>query len=245
MVPALLDTGPTMAATAAGIDGQDWPLAWEQLARHGHARLPGLLASDACAQARAGYADAARYRSRVVMARHGYGRGEYQYYAYPLPAWLQQLRSALYPRLLPIANLWRRHAGQPPCPATHAEYLAQCHAAGQVRPTPLILRYGPGDHNCLHQDLYGERVFPLQVAVLLSEPGDDFDGGEFVLTEADAHGDRAHVVPLRRGDGVVFAVHSRPVSDGRRWRTVQMRHGVGTVRRGERCTLGCIFHDAR
>ena len=192
------------------------------------------------------YDEGDRFRSRVVMARHGFGRGEYQYFAYPLPDLVAGLRGAFYARLAPVANRWNEAMGiAARYPADHAAFLQRCHAAGQTRPTPLLLRYGSGDYNCLHQDLYGEHVFPLQVAVLLSEPGEAFEGGEFVLTEQRPRmQSRAHVVPLRRGDAVAFAVHHRPARGSRGvYRTV-LRHGVSALRSGRRHTLGVIFHDA-
>ncbi|MEZ4240449.1 MAG: 2OG-Fe(II) oxygenase [Myxococcota bacterium] len=211
----------------------------------GFAVLPGLLDPDACRALAARY-DGDGFRSRVVMARHGFGQGEYRYFAYPLPDPVQALRTALWPPLAAVANAWsERLALDVRYPDDHAAFLARCHAAGQVRPTPLLLRYVPGDYNCLHQDLYGEHVFPLQVAVLLSAPGADFDGGEFVLTEQrPRRQSRATVVPLGQGDGVVFAVHHRPVPSVRGWARVHHRHGVSVLRRGERHALGVIFHDA-
>jgi len=180
------------------------------------------------------------------MARHGFGQGEYRYFAYPLPAIVQRLREAFYPRLVPIANCWHERMGLVPrFPADHTTFLARCHAAGQARPTPLLLRYGVGDYNCLHQDLYGEHVFPLQVAILLSDPACDFEGGEFVLTEQRPRmQSRAEVVPLGKGDAVVFAVNSRPHRGSRGDYRVAMRHGVSKIRAGRRHTLGIIFHDA-
>ena len=193
------------------------------------------------------YAADAPFRSRVVMARHGFGRGEYKYFAYPLPPAIAALRSALYPPLAPIANRWNEQMGiEVRFPSDHTEFLARCHKAGQLKPTPLLLQYGPGDYNCLHQDLYGEHVFPLQVAILLSEPGADFTGGEFVLTEQRPRmQSRAEVVPLRQGDGVLFPVHHRPVQGTRGVYRVTMRHGVSRLRSGRRHTLGIIFHDAK
>ena len=230
--------------TAMGV--QDWPGIEEALQAEGHAVLPGLLTPGHCQALAALYDEAARFRSRVVMARHGFGQGEYQYFTYPLPEPVAALRQALYPRLAPLANHWNQLMGiDARYPADHSTYLAHCHAAGQVRPTPLLLRYGPGDYNCLHQDLYGEQVFPLQVAVLLSEPGRDFIGGEFVLTEQRPRmQSRPMVVPLRQGDAVVFAVHHRPVNGTRGTYRVNLRHGVSRVRSGHRHTLGVIFHDA-
>lgn len=226
------------------------PIDWTALARelntHGSAIIPGLLDADACAAMAARYDSPPAFRSTVVMARHGFGKGEYRYFAYPLPEPVQALRTALYPPLAEIANAWNAATGERTrYPADHAGFLERCHAAGQVRPTPLVLRYGPGDYNCLHQDLYGEHVFPLQAAVLLSEPGRDFEGGEFVLTEQRPRmQSRAEVVPLRQGDAVVFPVHHRPVQGGRGIYRVNMRHGVSRLRAGLRHTLGIIFHDA-
>ena len=186
------------------------------------------------------------FRSRIVMARHGFGRGEYKYFAYPLPPLLEQLRHALYLRLVPVANRWNRMLGiDVQYPDGLGEFLQRCHRAGQTRPTPLILRYGEGDYNCLHQDLYGEHVFPLQVAILLSERGDDFEGGEFVMTELSSTDQHAEVVALRKGDAVVFTVNQRPVMGRRGIRKAAMRHGVSQLRSGRRHTVGLIFHDAR
>lgn len=208
----------------------------------GWAILPSLVPRAECAELAALYDQPALFRSRVIMARHGFGRGEYQYFAAPLPARIAALRTLFYPPLAFIAQGWEPARRFPP---THAQYLAQCHAAGQGRPTPLLLRYGPGDYNCLHQDIYGEEVFPLQVTLLLSTPGEDFEGGEFVLTEQRPRmQSRAAVVPLRQGDAVVFPVRHRPVQGTRGTYRVNMRHGVSVVRRGQRHTLGLIFHDA-
>jgi hypothetical protein len=223
----------------------DWAAAAADLDAAGCAAIGPLLAPDACDALAAGY-DGGAFRSTVVMARHGFGRGEYKYFAYPLPPAIAALRTELYARLAPVANRWHEAMGLPArFPGDHAAFLARCHAAGQTRPTPLLLRYGPGDYNCLHQDLYGEHVFPLQVAVLLSEPGRDFTGGEFVLTEQRPRmQSRAEVVPLRQGSAVAFAVHHRPVAGTRGTYRVTMRHGVSRVRTGRRHTLGIIFHDA-
>jgi uncharacterized protein len=237
---ALPDLGTRMEAL-------DWTSASTDLDVRGWATFPKLLARDECEALAALYGDDRRFRKRVVMAQHGFGRGEYQYFAHPLPELVAALRTAMYARLAPIANRWSeamRSAVR--YPAAHAEFLERCHHAGQTRPTPLLLRYGEGDFNCLHQDLYGEHVFPLQLAVLLSEPEKDFSGGEFVLTEQRPRmQSRAEVVPLRRGDGVVFAVHQRPVQGVRSTYRVKMRHGVSRLRSGRRCTLGVIFHDAK
>ncbi|RJF88828.1 proline hydroxylase [Oleomonas cavernae] len=221
------------AGLAATLDGQGW------------ARIEGLLGPRDCAELVALY-ESGRFRSQVIMARHGYGRGEYKYLAYPLPEPVAALRTALYPHLAPIANRWNQMMDiETRYPPAHAAYLERCHEAGQVRPTPLLLRYGPGDYNCLHQDLYGEQVFPLQVAILLSRPGEDFTGGEFVLTEQRPRmQSRPHVVPLAQGDGVIFAVHHRPVQGSRGPYRVNLRHGVAALRSGHRHTLGVIFHDA-
>jgi hypothetical protein len=229
-----------------GIMEQDWRRIGGELDEQGWALLPGLLDPSACAATTALYDQDDLFRSRVVMARHGFGRGEYRYFAYPLPGLVQDLRSALYPPLAAIANGWQQRLGREErFPDAHADYLARCRACGQTRPTPLLLRYRPGDYNCLHQDLYGAEVFPLQVAMLLSAPGADFTGGEFVLTEQRPRmQSRAAVVPLGQGDGVVFAVNSRPVKGTRGNYQVKMRHGVSRVTNGRRHTLGIIFHDA-
>jgi uncharacterized protein len=224
----------------------DWTEITAQLDSHGCAVLPRLLAPAACRELTALYGDASRFRRRVVMSRHGFGQGEYQYFAYPLPPPVAGLRAALYARLAPIANEWsRRLAQERRYPPALASFLARCHAAGQVQPTPLLLRYEAQDYNCLHQDLYGEWVFPLQLTLLLSQPGRDFTGGEFVLTEQrPRRQSRAEVVPLEQGDGVLFAVRDRPVRGSRGDHRVNLRHGVSRVRSGRRHTLGVIFHDA-
>ncbi|CAJ0739976.1 hypothetical protein R16034_01908 [Ralstonia edaphis] len=228
------------------LDCIDWHAVEEALNEAGCAVLPSLLAADACDSLAALYPQQSLFRSRVVMERHGFGRGEYQYFAYPLPDLIAQLRASLYPPLATIANRWNQAMDiDVRYPAKHADFLRRCHEAGQLRPTPLILRYGAGDYNCLHQDLYGEHVFPLQVAILLSEPGIDFSGGEFVMTEQRPRmQSRPEVVPLRKGDAVVFAVHHRPVQGTRGTYRVNMRHGVSRLRSGQRHTVGIIFHDA-
>ena len=227
-------------------DPMSWSAPLRELDERGYARLPRLLDGVECAALTALYDQSARFRSRVIMARHGFGRGEYQYFAYPLPALVRDLREELYSRLAPVANAWNDHMGiDTRFPGTHAGFLARCHEAGQARPTPLLLRYDTGDYNCLHQDLYGAHVFPLQMAVLLSRPGEDFTGGEFMLTEQrPRQQSRVQVVPLNQGDAVVFAVNERPVRGSRGYYRVKMRHGVSELRSGRRHTLGVILHDA-
>ncbi|MGG6462094.1 2OG-Fe(II) oxygenase [Solilutibacter silvestris] len=228
------------------LETRDWTDIEDALDARGHAVLHGVLTESQCDELAALYPLKTGYRSRVVMARHGFGRGEYKYFAYPLPPLLDRLRHALYPRLAPIANRWNRQLGiDTKYPDDLATFLQRCHQAGQRRPTPLILEYGEGDYNCLHQDLYGEHVFPLQVAILLSEPGRDFSGGEFVMTEVSGKSQRADVVPLRQGDAVVFTVNQRPTMGRRGFRKAAMRHGVSRIRSGRRHTVGLIFHDAR
>lgn len=223
----------------------DWTRAEAELDAQGHALLPGMLDAADCAALRAGWTEAC-FRSEILMARHGYGRGAYRYYAYPLPEPVAALRASLYSPLARIANRWAERLGTPVFPDDHAAFLARCHAAGQTRPTPLLLRYEAGDWNALHQDIYGAHVFPLQVAILLSAPGRDFTGGEFVLTEQrPRQQSRAEVVPLGEGDAVLFPVCDRPVRGTRGWHRRAMRHGVSRVRSGLRFTLGLIFHDAR
>lgn len=226
----------------------DWAQATDDLHTQGHTVLPQLLSAEECTALAGLYRQPGPplFRSRVVMQRHGFGLGEYQYFDYPLPDMVAGLRDALYPHLQPIANHWNAAMGiDVRYPAQHADFIARCHAVGQLRPTPLLLQYAPGDYNCLHQDLYGEHVFPLQVAILLSEPGHDFTGGEFVLTEQRPRmQSRAEVVPLRQGDAVAFAVHHRPVQGTRGIYRVNLRHGVSRVRSGQRHTVGIIFHDA-
>ncbi|SDZ24352.1 hypothetical protein SAMN04487939_12621 [Lysobacter sp. yr284] len=229
------------------IAGYDWDAAAAALDADGWTVLPRLLGARQCAALAGGYDEDARYRSRVTMQRHGFGRGEYRYFRYPLPPLLQTLRESLYPRLAPTATRWNAMLGiDGAYPLALEDFLARCHAAGQARPTPLLLRYGEGDYNCLHQDVYGEHVFPLQVAVLLSQPGRDFDGGEFVLTEQRPRmQSRAQVVPLQQGDAVAFAVRHRPQRGARGFYRVNLRHGVSALRAGTRHTLGVIFHDAQ
>ncbi|MEP6722331.1 MAG: 2OG-Fe(II) oxygenase [Variovorax sp.] len=224
----------------------DWDVVANALDAEGHAIVERLLTPAECNALAALYADEALFRSRVVMARHGFGRGEYKYLAYPLPALVVGLREALYAALVPTANRWQQAMGiDLRFPPTHAEFIARCHAAGQLRPTPLLLKYGEDDYNCLHQDLYGEHVFPLQAVVLLSEPGRDFTGGEFVMTEQRPRmQSRPMVLPLRQGDAAVIAVHHRPVQGTRGSYRVNLRHGVSRVRSGHRQTAGIIFHDA-
>jgi uncharacterized protein len=236
----------TPGSPADRVDAIDWERVADDLDAQGCAMLGRLLTPPECRAIATLYGDDDRFRSRVVMARHGFGQGEYKYFGYPLPAPVGELRSALYPRLAPIANRWNERMGiDQRYPADHAAFLELCHKAGQLRPTPLLLRYGPGDYNCLHQDLYGALAFPLQASILLSEPGRDFTGGEFVLTEQRPRmQSRPEVVPLGQGDAVVFAVHHRPVKGTRGTYRVNMRHGVSRLRSGQRHTLGVIFHDA-
>lgn len=233
------------AGVAARVAAFDWEVIEQGLNAEGYATAP-LLDPEECAALARSYAEDALFRSRVVMARHGFGRGEYKYFAYPLPPLVAQLREALYRPLARIANHWNAALDDAArYPGTHAKYLAQCHAAGQQRPTPLLLQYGEGDYNCLHQDLYGEQVFPLQATMLLSRPGEDFSGGEFVLTEQRPRmQSRAAVVPLAQGEMVIFPVHHRPVQGTRGLYRVNMRHGVSKLTRGRRHTLGVILHDA-
>jgi hypothetical protein len=241
--PASVDATPAEARVAS----YDWRALGEALDTQGCAVLGKLLAREECEAIAALYPHEEQFRSHVVMARHGFGKGEYRYFSYPLPEVIARLRGALYQRLAPIANAWSERMGEARrYPAQHAEFLELCREAGQTRPTPLLLQYVPGDFNCLHQDLYGDLAFPLQVAVLLSEPDRDFEGGEFVLTEQRPRmQSRVDVVPLRQGDAVAFAVHNRPMRGTKGYYRVNMRHGVCRVRSGRRHTLGVIFHDAR
>jgi hypothetical protein len=241
--PPSPDAAPDLAAR---VDALDWRRIEQDLDAQGSAVIGGLLDAAACTALAALYREEELFRSRVVMARYGFGRGEYKYFGYPLPDPVAALRGSAYAHLAPLANCWNSDMGVAVrYPALHAEFLARCHEAGQRRPTPLLLQYGVDDYNCLHQDLYGEHVFPIQLAILLSEPGRDFSGGEFVLTEQRPRmQSRAEVVPLRQGDAVAFAVHQRPVRSARGSYRVNLRHGVSRLRAGQRHTLGIIFHDA-
>jgi uncharacterized protein len=237
---------PSTIDVAERVNAIDWARVSVDLDAQGSARIERLISPAECEALASVYPIDALFRSRVVMARHGFGRGEYKYFSYPLPSLVEGIRSALYPRLVPIANRWYDTMRiDVRFPDRHADFIDRCHAAGQQRPTPLLLQYGAGDYNCLHQDLYGEHVFPLQLTILLSEPGRDFEGGEFVMTEQRPRmQSRPQVVSLRQGDAVVFAVHQRPVQGTRGWYRVNLRHGVSRVRSGHRCTAGIIFHDA-
>ena len=234
--PAKLDSGPLF----------DWPRIGTDLDAQGFAVVPSLLSPNMCNSIARGYEDDAQFRNTISMARHSYGRGEYKYYAYPLPISVSALRTNLYPPLAAIANRWNDMLGiEQQYPMDHASYLERCHAEGQTRPTPLLLSYGEGDFNCLHQDLYGDQVFPLQATILLSRPGADFTGGEFVITEQRPRmQSRVEIVPLMQGDAVIFPVWNRPVMGNKGAYRAAMRHGVSKIRRGERKTLGIIFHDA-
>jgi uncharacterized protein len=243
---ALKETNPT-AAFAQRLQELDPVRCEQELGSHGNAILKGLLTPAECQALAQLYPDDTHFRSRVVMARHGFGQGEYKYFRYPLPEILAELRAGLYPALAEIANRWNEEMNlSVRYPEQHKDFLRRCHDAGQTKPTPLLLQYGEGDYNCLHQDLYGEHVFPIQVAILLSEPGRDFSGGEFVLAEQRPRlQSRPEVVPLRQGDAVAFAVHHRPVRGKRGIYRVNMRHGVSRIRSGQRYTAGIIFHDAQ
>ncbi|HEY3011172.1 MAG TPA: 2OG-Fe(II) oxygenase [Gemmatimonadales bacterium] len=247
---ARAEAGATIASAeevAERIGELDWERVSQELDARGNAVLKGLLSPDECRALAALYQVDALFRTRVVMARHGFGRGEYRYFSYPLPEVISGLRTALYPRLSPLANRWNEAMGiEVRYPAEHADFIARCHQAGQRKPTPLLLQYQADDYNCLHQDVYGEHVFPLQVTILLSELGREFTGGEFVMTEQRPRmQSRAEVVPLRQGDAVVFAVHHRPVQGARGPYRVNLRHGVSRIRSGHRHTCGIIFHDAQ
>ncbi|HEV7481360.1 MAG TPA: 2OG-Fe(II) oxygenase [Roseiarcus sp.] len=230
----------------ANLDALDWPAIEADLDAYGCAIAPKLFSPETCRELAALYPEDTRFRSRIVMGSHGFGRGEYKYFANPLPDQIVALRRGFYPHLAPIADRWNEAMSvSVRYPADHDAFLARCHEAGQKRPTPLLLHYGPGDYNCLHQDVYGEHLFPLQVAILLSEPGRDFTGGEFLLTEQRPRmQSRAEVAPLTQGDGVIFAVRERPVQGTRGTYRVNLRHGVSRIKSGERFTLGVIFHDA-
>jgi uncharacterized protein len=232
---------------AARVAAIDWAQATGDLDAQGCAVLKQLLSPEECRELASLYPDDNNFRGRVVMGRHGFGRGEYKYFSYPLPDLIAALRPALYAKLRDVANRWNEAMGiDIRYPESHDAFLKRCHAAGQTRPTPLLLQYGAGDYNCLHQDLYGEHVFPLQVAILLSEPGRDFSGGEFVLTEQRPRmQSRPEVVPLAQGDAVAFAVHVRPVQGTRGFYRVNLRHGVSRIRSGHRHTVGVILHDAK
>ena len=231
-----------MSHTAATL----WTQISHDLDAEGNAIIEGLLSPDECDRVRALYEKEEIFRSRVVMERHGFGRGEYKYFRYPLPDLIAELRTSIYPHLVPVANAWNKAMGvDVRYPAQHAAYIERCHQAGQDKPTPLLLKYGAGDYNCLHQDIYGELVFPVQVTILLAEPNSDFTGGEFVMTEQRPRmQSRPIVVPLLKGDAVVFAVRHRPVQGKKGWYRVNLRHGVNRLRSGNRHTLGIIFHDA-
>lgn len=237
----------TAQSDSADASTTDWNLVRAVLDADGVAVIPRVLETSQCRALRELYAQPDRFRSRIVMERHNFGRGEYQYFAEPLPPLVSRLREAVYAELAPLANRWMRRLREDRrFPDTHAAFLGQCHAAGQTRPTPLLLRYRAGDYNCLHQDLYGELSFPLQMVVLLSAPGAEFDGGELVLVEQRPRmQSRPRVICLEQGDAAIFAVHHRPVAGARGDYRVNLRHGVGEVRCGERYTLGLIFHDAR
>jgi uncharacterized protein len=237
---------PEAISGGARTSAIEWTHVATELDAQGWVVLPKLLSPAECGAVAGLYGQEDGFRSRVVMARHGFGRGEYKYFSYPLPPLIQRLRTELYPHLAPIANRWHERMGKEiRFPDDHVAYLERCHQAGQIRPTPLLLQYGAGDYNCLHQDLYGEQVFPLQIAILLDEPGKDFDGGEFVMTEQRPRMQtRGMVVPLDKGDAVLFAVNSRPMAGVRGDYQVKLRHGVSLVRSGRRHTVGVIFHDA-
>ncbi|WP_159008593.1 2OG-Fe(II) oxygenase [Bradyrhizobium sp. S69] len=238
---------PGAKSAESRVAAYDWGTLSSQLSGYGNAVIEGLLTPDECRLIASLYPHEEHFRSHIHMARHGFGKGEYRYFKYPLPDLLGDLRQALYPRLAVVANEWNERMGvDQQYPDRHADFLKQCHDAGQTRPTPLLLQYVPGDFNCLHQDLYGDLAFPLQVAILLSEPGEDFTGGEFVLTEQRPRmQSRAEVVPLKQGDAVAFAVHNRPVQGTKGNYRVNLRHGVSRLRSGQRHTVGIIFHDAK
>ena len=228
------------------ISGLDWPALSRSLWEDGYALTPAVLTSEECSALIGTYSDGALFRSHIIMARHGFGRGEYKYFSYPLPPVIAALRTSVYPHLAPIANQWHERIGKDVrFPGGHEEFLKRCHQAGQVRPTPLLLEYGPEDYNCLHRDLYGEHVFPIQLAILLDQPGEDFEGGEFVMTEQRPRMQtRAMVLSLKKGDAAIFAVSSRPMKGVRGNYQVKLNHGVSKLHSGKRHTVGVIFHDA-
>jgi hypothetical protein len=235
------------AGVAGPVETADWESIINDLDNYGSVVIKGLLTPNECRELSSLYDHDEHFRSRIVMARHGFGRGEYKYWSYPLPETIETLRTTLYPHLAGVANRWSQSMKiDVQYPETHAEYLEQCHKAGQLRPTPLLLQYDTGDFNALHQDLYGDLVFPLQIAFLLSRAGEDFTGGEFVLTEQRPRmQSRAEVAQLEQGDGVLFAVHHRPVQGTRGTYRVNLKHGVSRIRSGRRHTMGIIFHDAK
>jgi hypothetical protein len=239
--------GKATSAVARRVAAVDWPSIAAALDERGFATVPGLLAPAECRALAGHYDDAEKFRGRVVMQRHAFGRGEYKYFAYPLPPPVERLRQAIYPLLAPVADRWNEHLRRDHrFPPTLEAYLAQCHEAGQTRPTPLMLKYGAGDYNRLHQDLYGEQVFPLQLTILLSDPERAFTGGEFLLVEQrPRQQSRGEAIRLNQGEAVIFAVRERPVQGSRGYYRATMRHGVSTVRTGSRFTLGIIFHDAK
>ena len=246
LTASTISQGISMSMSPFRLELLDWANLEQQMDHDGCAIIRSLLSSESCERLSALYTQAEPFRSQVIMARHGFGRGEYKYFRYPLPSTVERLRTALYPHLVPLANRWfERMNLAKRFPEIHSEFLQHCHAAGQTRPTPLLLQYGPQDYNCLHQDLYGELVFPLQVAILLSEPGKEFTGGEFVLTEQRPRmQSRPLVQDLKQGDALIFAVNQRPVKGGHGDYRVTMRHGVSRLHSGKRHTLGIIFHDA-
>jgi uncharacterized protein len=248
MTPATNTATPTTSKSIwERITGVDWERALQDLNEQGSAVVPRLLSPDECQAISGLYPRDDLFRNLVVMKRYGFGRGEYKYFSYPLPDLIGSLRTAVYPHLVPLANRWNGAMGiDTRYPEIHTDFIERCHRAGQVKPTPLLLQYGAGDYNCLHQDLYGEHAFPLQLAILLSEPNRDFTGGEFVMTEQRPRmQSRPMVVPLQQGDGIVFAVHHRPVQGSRGVFRVNLRHGVSRIHSGHRHTLGIIFHDAQ
>jgi hypothetical protein len=237
----------TLESVEQRVTSIDWERVRQELDEQGSASVDQLLSGEECRALANLYPQDDHFRSQVIMARHGFGRGEYKYFKYPLPDLIARLRTAIYPHLVPIANRWNQAMRiDIQYPEKHADFIARCHKAGQTKPTPLLLQYGPGDYNCLHQDLYGEHVFPLQLTVLLSKPDEDFTGGEFVMTEQRPRmQSRPMVVRLGQGDAVIFAVHHRPVQGSRGVYRVNLRHGVSRIRSGHRHTLGIIFHDAK